>query len=271
MTTPNVVACPHCGGQIATDPRLAGQQVACPHCKRRLLMPPAPVLPQAKPLAEESPSVESEPLDFLESLSAGSGTQAHTSSHMPRKGSTYTARNKKKANHYWENPVLVGVLLLFCFPLGLFLVWKHSSWTPRTKWIWTGVWATLAVIGVLNSKDNSKGGVGTTGPDSSARASMLINIVKDGRTQAYPNFTIGSAFSDPMSDVRWNSFNNSDGAPCVSVSSSVGKVQFHFDWSVDPASQTWELKGGNLNGRALKQDDAAIVLHSILKQYAEKK
>ena len=37
MTTPSVVACLHCGGQISADPTLAGQQVACPHCKRHFL------------------------------------------------------------------------------------------------------------------------------------------------------------------------------------------------------------------------------------------
>ncbi len=39
VSTPSVVACPHCGGQIADDPSLSGQQVACPHCKRPLVMP----------------------------------------------------------------------------------------------------------------------------------------------------------------------------------------------------------------------------------------
>ena len=58
MTTPSVVACPHCGGQIAADPSLAGQQVACPHCKRALVMPgqtiPAQAVPQPLPVSRPS-------------------------------------------------------------------------------------------------------------------------------------------------------------------------------------------------------------------------
>ncbi len=74
MSIPSAVACPHCGGQIANDPQLAGQQVACPHCKRPLLMPAAPVLPRAQPIAEESPGAEAESFDFLQPSAPNSGS-----------------------------------------------------------------------------------------------------------------------------------------------------------------------------------------------------
>ena len=51
-----------------------------------------------------------------------------------------------------ENPIAIGPLLLFCFPIGLFLVWKHSSWTNKTKWIWSGAWAGIMLIGFIGSQ-----------------------------------------------------------------------------------------------------------------------
>ncbi len=34
-----VVACPHCQGQVVNDPRLGSQLVSCPHCQGRFTMP----------------------------------------------------------------------------------------------------------------------------------------------------------------------------------------------------------------------------------------
>lgn len=39
---------------------------------------------------------------------------------------------------YQKNPVIMLLLVLF-FPVGLYLMWKYSSWSPKTKWIVTGV------------------------------------------------------------------------------------------------------------------------------------
>jgi hypothetical protein len=74
MSVPNVVACPHCGGQIAADPNLAGKQVACPHCKRPFPMPVQPIAGQAPPpIPSSAASTTSDPLDFLNSSAPSSG------------------------------------------------------------------------------------------------------------------------------------------------------------------------------------------------------
>ncbi len=40
----------------------------------------------------------------------------------------------------WKrNPLIIGLTLVFCFPLGLFLMWTHTNWQPKTKWIISGV------------------------------------------------------------------------------------------------------------------------------------
>jgi hypothetical protein len=39
------INCPHCGGQVLQDDRLAGQVVACPACKKPFQMPRGDALP----------------------------------------------------------------------------------------------------------------------------------------------------------------------------------------------------------------------------------
>lgn len=100
-------------------------------------------------------------------------------------------------NQYRENPIFIGVLLVLFFPVGLFLVWKHSIWTTKTKWIWTGAWAVILVIAMANSKDerNAKGGSskgsteGTVRSDStkpalSMNAFQLVNDYKSNEVAA---------------------------------------------------------------------------------------
>ena len=124
MSATSIVACPHCRGQIANDPSLAGQQVACPHCKRPLLMPAAPVLPQARAIAEESPSIESESFDFLQSSTpAGRPYRSTiTSQHLGR---------KKKGFPVWLGVVLgiFGVMVLMCGGLALIMATSSGEGT----------------------------------------------------------------------------------------------------------------------------------------------
>lgn len=42
------------------------------------------------------------------------------------------------------------VLLIFFFPVGLYLMWKHAPWSKVVKWITTGFF-TLVLIGSFNS------------------------------------------------------------------------------------------------------------------------
>ena len=47
------------------------------------------------------------------------------------------------------NALVIGVSLFFCFPVGLYFVWTHPNWMSKTKWIWTGVWAAVVVLGMI--------------------------------------------------------------------------------------------------------------------------
>jgi len=57
----------------------------------------------------------------------------------------------------WKhNPLIVGLLVLFCFPVGLYLLWVHPTWQARTKWIVTGVFAVVMLIGGLSSERDKR-------------------------------------------------------------------------------------------------------------------
>ena len=44
-------------------------------------------------------------------------------------------------------PLVIGSLLVFWFPIGLYLVWNHPTWSRTRKLVWTGCWATLLLLG----------------------------------------------------------------------------------------------------------------------------
>ncbi len=50
---------------------------------------------------------------------------------------------------WMESPIAIGFLVIFLFPLGLWLVWKHPDWSRPRKVAWMGAWAGLMVIGLV--------------------------------------------------------------------------------------------------------------------------
>lgn len=50
-----------------------------------------------------------------------------------------------------ENPVLIGVALLFCFPAGMFFLWTHPKWTKNQKYAWGGAFAGFCLFCLLIS------------------------------------------------------------------------------------------------------------------------
>ncbi|GEM_PF-2875748 len=57
------------------------------------------------------------------------------------------SENKK---WYTKNQIVIALLVLL-FPVGLFLMWKHSDWTKRTKIIVSVIVAIAAISGVIAS------------------------------------------------------------------------------------------------------------------------
>ena len=51
-------------------------------------------------------------------------------------------------NSVWENPYLIGVLIVLAFPVGAYLAWRHPRWSKQNKAIWACACAAFLAAGV---------------------------------------------------------------------------------------------------------------------------
>lgn len=58
--------------------------------------------------------------------------------------------NDNREKWYQKKWGIIFWLILF-FPLGLFLMWKHSDWSKKTKWIITGIFVFLILVSSTDS------------------------------------------------------------------------------------------------------------------------
>lgn len=59
--------------------------------------------------------------------------------------------DNKTEKKWYQKPTAVVLLLIFFFPVGLYLMWKNELWTKQTRWIVTAV---IAVVIVANAGSN---------------------------------------------------------------------------------------------------------------------
>lgn len=66
---------------------------------------------------------------------------------------------------WYQKPAGVIILLIFFFPLGLYLMWKNELWTKQTRWIVT---AFIAVVIIANAGKNNAGSNSSSSTSSSS-------------------------------------------------------------------------------------------------------
>jgi hypothetical protein len=93
---------------------------------------------------------ESGPLPLVDSINRAISTLAGIERDIQRLSAGGDVRLR-------YNPFVVGASLLFCFPAGLYFVWSHPSWIPKTKWIWTGAWVCFFVVIVAMGRNGQNG------------------------------------------------------------------------------------------------------------------
>ena len=62
--------------------------------------------------------------------------------------------DNKTEKKWYQKPTAVVLLLIFFFPVGLYLLWKHEVWSKTARWIISGVLA-LAVIANAGKDDST--------------------------------------------------------------------------------------------------------------------
>lgn len=70
---------------------------------------------------------------------------------------------------WYQKPITVVLFLIFFFPVGLYLMWKHELWSKTARWIISAVFA-LAIIANAG-KDKST----TSIPNSNSSTETEIN------------------------------------------------------------------------------------------------
>lgn len=54
-----------------------------------------------------------------------------------------------------RHPAAIGVLSVLFFPVGLWLVWTHPTWSKQSKWLWTGAIGLLLLVSMGSRDDKS--------------------------------------------------------------------------------------------------------------------
>jgi hypothetical protein len=82
-----------------------------------------------------------------------------------------TQEKRKLAWYETDSPLLIVGLLIIFFPLGLWSMWRYTSWSLKTKGIITSAVVLLALISSRNSSPSPT----TTTTQSSAIADNCLN------------------------------------------------------------------------------------------------
>ena len=151
----------------------------------------------AVPVAEEVfPDPEVNPPANLEVSKKSSG--AHTSK---RSKANKSPQGDEGISKLITNPVVVGLSLLFCFPVGLVLVWRHPDWSRNQKLIWTGALLGLMVLGAMlpDNKESPRAG---NSPGSSTTANKPNKSGGTDYDQGYQDgYQMGALFARRYREV----------------------------------------------------------------------
>ena len=103
-------------------------------------------------------------LSYTKSSGGGSKAKKHTSNGGTQSMSQNNFQGSGSDKKWYQKTGWIIALLIFFFPVGLFLMWKYTDWKKPIKWIVTALILICAFIGIafpdnlesINLKANSK-------------------------------------------------------------------------------------------------------------------
>lgn len=116
---------------------------------------------------------------------------------------------------WYQKSTAVIILLIFFFPVGLYLMWKNELWTKKTRWIATGVVAVMVIAntgnnnsGVSNSTPSSEISEGCSGNgDRSCINKIRTNFKNSGKDIIGEQYDGDGIFQIQFIDYGRGSFN----------------------------------------------------------------
>lgn len=154
---------------------------------------------------------------------------------------------------WYQKPTAVVLFLIFFFPVGLILMWKHNVWSKTARWIVTGVFA-LAII--ANANKNLNGNDIYSGTWSSLYAegnlhsnyshSITIELKSDGSLTTYENDTSGSNINSCESEGYYTVSNDKLIVSGVNNSNCPWMSKVNGTYYRNDNSKYYVLKNNNL-------------------------
>ena len=103
-------------------------------------------------------------LSYTKTSGGGSKTKKHTSNGGTQSMSQNNFQEPGSYKKWYQKTGWIIALLIFFFPVGLFLMWKYTDWKKPIKWIVTALILICAFIGIafpdnlesINLKANSR-------------------------------------------------------------------------------------------------------------------
>lgn len=93
---------------------------------------------------------------------------------------------------WYQKPTGIIILLIFFFPVGLYLMWKNELWTKQTRWIVTAVIVLILVANANNDK-NSNSSNSNNSYNNSASEEVSKKAYRAGYNDGQLNFGDPSA------------------------------------------------------------------------------
>ena len=97
---------------------------------------------------------------------------------------------------WYQKPVSIVLLIILFFPVGLYLMWKYSKWSPKVKWVISGIFALLLLINMATSDSNKENNAETKQTSSQSETLPINQQMKDDFTSFYKEFMAIGTESD---------------------------------------------------------------------------
>jgi hypothetical protein len=136
-----------------------------------------------------------------------------------------------KSPNWKHNTLIIGLLVIICFPFGLFLVWTHPTWQQRTKWTITGIFFFFLVFVSISNKQE--------------KARFTAQLVQADSDWSAGNKAEAVTFYKLAEGSHWSKIDD-DTKPIIFIRI----VEFHADAGQDDEAKKW-IASANRRGVSL--------------------
>ncbi len=111
-----------------------------------------------------------------------------------------------QAEKWYKNPIAITALIIFVFPLGVFLMWKYTRWNIGIKLLVTGFFFFIFIVGASNDKSKTTQVVPSPTPEISIPTPTIPVI----DYQIYKKWSIPNGGEGKVIIISPQNFNASD-------------------------------------------------------------